>query len=85
MMSDPLFGDLQVRNHHLWGFRGHNVQPHCWDSLTGTGIETKTVPSRKQEGRREVCMAGARMGWTVWAVQILLTVVGVLGEVHTCW
>ena len=66
----------------FWGFKGHDVQPHCWDSLTDKSIENKTVSCRKQKGRRGVCIAGARRGQIVLA---LPTVVDVLGEFHTCW
>lgn len=45
------------------------MQPHCWDSLTDKGIETETVPCRKQQGRKE----DWSWGQTVQAVRVLQT------------
>lgn len=41
------------------------------------------MPCRKQEGKREGCGAGVRGGQTAWAVKVLPTVAGVLGEFRT--
>lgn len=58
---------------------------HCRDSLSDKGIETRTVPGQKQEGRRKACGAEARSWSDSLAVKVLPTIVGVLSEFHRCW
>lgn len=69
---------LNTEINTFWCFKVLNGQPHCCDSLTDKGVETKMVLCRKQEGRRKEHGAGTRVGQTVWAMKVLATVAGFL-------